>query len=126
LSTNIAPLGMSRGELFAGLKKLCNDLYAPDAFAERIVRLVDVLGKRLDPRSHDVQAPFRAVHHRGMELLDHLLGTGLAEMRMWRRVRNSLVRKPEMRELVVPLVIQYAQIRYMYEQQGVWEPEHVA
>jgi len=47
--TNILPTLMSRAELLSGMRWLCNRLYSPQAFACRVVQMIEALGPQLGP-----------------------------------------------------------------------------
>jgi radical SAM superfamily enzyme YgiQ (UPF0313 family) len=105
-STNIVPRQMTREQLLDGVQWLCNKLYHPSAFGERVLRFIDRLGKRRDPQHAEGRRylrDFRAVDLDGLDLLSNFL------------------KKPEAGEFVAVMLLQYMQIRYMYEQGQFWE-----
>lgn len=123
-STNIVPQQMTREHLLRGIQWLCNKLYQPSAFGERILRFIDKLGKRLDPRYAEGTSGFTGSHTAesdSLGLLSKLVQLGPGEAEMWSRVRKGLSKKPESAELVIPMLVQYAQIRYMYQQGRFWD-----
>jgi radical SAM superfamily enzyme YgiQ (UPF0313 family) len=123
-STNIVPRQMTREEMLRGVRWLCNELYHPAAFGERVLRFVDALGERRDPRSRQGKpagAP-RAVDIDGVELLARLPRMGPGEASMWGAVRAALSKKPQAAEFVTRMMMQYLQIRHMYDAGGIYEP----
>jgi hypothetical protein len=121
--TNIIPARMSHGHLLDGLRWLCNRLYAPEAFGERLLRQIEFLGTRGDDTSQPSVAPQRSLDFDSLTLLGAVGRLGPAEAQMWGRVRRALQARPEATEHVLPTMIQYLQVRYMYETNGVWNPE---
>ena len=47
--TKIIPMQMTRDELLSGLRRLCNQIYQPDAFAERVIHMLERLGPYQGP-----------------------------------------------------------------------------
>jgi hypothetical protein len=126
-TTNIIPAKMSRDELLSGLRWLCNKLYDPAAFGERLLRQIDLMKR--EPGA--VKGPSRRVHPvsrdarpvaDSLTLLRTLPALGPAEAEMWARVRRRLSERPEATAHVLAAVLQYVQARYMYEQCGIWDP----
>ena len=115
---------MTREQLLRGIQWLCNKLYESSAFGERILRFIDKLGKRLDPRYAEGTSVFTGFHTAesdSLGLLSKLVQLGPGEAEMWSRVRKGLSKKPESAEFVIPMLVQYAQIRYMYQQGRFWD-----
>ncbi|HVX39893.1 MAG TPA: radical SAM protein [Gemmatimonadaceae bacterium] len=122
-STNIVPAGMSRDELLSGLRWLCNNLYDPAAFGERLLRQMEYLGKPGEPGEQLAAGPLRSLETDTATLLGKLGQLGPAEDDMWRRIRSALRERPVASPHVIPTLVQYLQIRYMYETTGIWHPE---
>jgi len=125
-STNIVPRQLTREQLLDGIKWLCNKLYHPSAFGERVVRFIDKLGKRRDPqhadgRGYSRTSNFRPVDLAGLDLLSKLERFGPHEREMCSRISKQILKKPEAGEFVAVMLLQYMQIRYMYEQGQFWE-----
>jgi hypothetical protein len=121
-TTNILPARMSREELLHGLRWLCNRLYDPAAFGERLLRQFDLMGKR--PRARATTNRQGSVRPSAdtLTLLRTLPRLGPAEAEMWTRLRRRLSAHPEAMEHVLAAVMQYLQARYMFEQSGLWDP----
>jgi radical SAM superfamily enzyme YgiQ (UPF0313 family) len=123
-STNIVPRQMTHEELLRGIQELCRKLYQPAAFGERVLRLIERLGRRRDPR-HAEGAPrfnkLRSVNGNSLDLVSKFMRSGRDEAEMWSRVRKGISQKPETGEFVISAMIQYVQIRYMYAQTGLWD-----
>jgi radical SAM superfamily enzyme YgiQ (UPF0313 family) len=120
--TNIIPKGMTREELHEGMKRLCNRLYHPDAFGERVVRFIERTGPRRDPAKMEERSTGRDVEFDALNLIAEIPKMGEAEARMWSKIAKALRRKKELTRLVFAALMQYRQIRFMYEQGRVWEP----
>lgn len=121
-STNIIPARMSHAQLLAGLRWLCNKLYDPAAFGERVLRQIEFLGVVRENGARPAAAPQRSLDYDSLNLLGALGRLGPAEAEMWGRVRRALQARPEATEHVLPTLIQYLQVRYMYESTGIWDP----
>jgi hypothetical protein len=122
-STNIVPARMSREQLLDGLRWLCNRIYEPAAFGERLVRQIEFLGAENAERAQANQPAMRPIDSDSLTLLGNLTRLGPAESAMWARVRVALQKRPLATQYVIPTLLQYLQIRYMYESSGMWQPE---
>ncbi len=123
-STNIVPRQMTREQLLGGIQRLCNKLYQASAFGERVLRFIDRLGKRLDPRYAEgiwLPGSLHTVESDTLGLLSNLIQLGPDEAQMWSRIRKAISKKPESLEFVLPMLVEYAQIRYMYEKGQFWD-----
>jgi len=123
-STNIVPHQLTSEQLLHGIKWLCNSLYGPSAFGERVLHFIDKLGKRRDPRHAEGMGQasnLRVIESESIDLLSNLIRLGPGEQVMWKRIRKGISRKPESAEFVFPMLVQYLQIRYMYERGNFWE-----
>ncbi len=127
--TNITPNRMSREELLSGLRRLCNDIYRPDAFAERVVHMLERLGPyrgpRLehasspegrDPLARDTAAIIRTLFHLGDA--EKAMVTRIGRCALARSDRHAL-------ELAGSCLRMYAQIRSIYEFHQIWEAEDI-
>ena len=126
--TNIMPQQMTRDELVQGLRRLCNQIYHPDAFAERVIRMLDQLGPYQGPPSRG--APARSPERERLDrdtagVIRKLADLGPTEEAMVARViRYAIGRHPDRLGVVGACLRMYAQIRSMYELNKVWEPPH--
>lgn len=121
-STNIVPVRMSREQLLEGLRWLCNKLYDPTAFGERLLRQIEFLGEPGEPGEGLVSGTLRSLDADVATLLGTLGQLGPGEDDMWRRVRTALRIRPAATPHVMSTLVQYLQIRYMYETTGLWQP----
>ena len=122
--TNIVPARMTLPELMAGLRWLCNRLYRPEAFCERVLRLIDRIvlpapranssgpNAALQPRPIDVECA--AVTGRVLRL-------GAAEAAAMARIGQRLKEKPWATPYVRSAVGSYVQIRHIYQSTGIWD-----
>jgi radical SAM superfamily enzyme YgiQ (UPF0313 family) len=127
-NTNIIPRQMSGEELLAGIKWLCNRLYRPDAFGERMARFIDRFGAQRDDlepepqlRHHEIRE-IREVDIDTLDMVGQMLQSGSEERTMVLRIRKQLLKKPRATQLIIPMFVRYLQIRYMYERGGLWNP----
>jgi len=122
-NTNIVPSGMTRTQLTDGLKWLCNHLYSPRAFGERLSHFACKVkphfrassGKSSrTPRKieDDVAGMFRVIERDGRpdfrEPLERAVKISREHPDSFRGVFSSL--------------FSYYQTRHMYEAGGIWEP----
>lgn len=123
-SSNIEPRTMSMEELHDGLQRLCNALYAPAAFGERMLRFIESYGRarpgvasaQIDPDS------LREIDKQAIQVAMDVRRMGEQEGRMWNRVWGAAVRKPATIPTVSRILFQYAQARHMFTQGSYWEP----
>jgi len=125
-STNIIPARMTRYDLLRGIRWLVNKLYAPAAFADRVLRYIERVGHRRDPSFRSLgakprEAP-RPVDQDGRELVKRISTLGPEESKMAMTILGALTRKPQVLDLVEPALLHYAQIRFLYERGGLWDP----
>jgi hypothetical protein len=123
-STNVVPRRMSRSQLLHGLRWLCNRLYAPQAFETRMLHFIDRLRKRCDSGAPSVAAA--AVRRRTIEtetlgLLGRFFDLGEEEGKTFSRIRKRIAQRPHTTEFAIPMLVQYLQIRHMYDQGGIWD-----
>jgi hypothetical protein len=123
-SSNIEPRTMSMDEMNAGLQRLCNALFAPDAFGERMLRFVETFGRaRPDaPPTAIDYASLREVDRQAVQLAMDVRRLGPQEARMWSRVWAAAARRPQTVPIVLRILFQYAQARHMFSQGNYWEP----
>lgn len=124
--TNILPVQMTRDELFEGLRSLCNHLYSPADFGERVVRMIESLGPPRGPFENstgETRRDPRPVGRDGFNLIRRLIRKGSEERKMWARIQKALDRRPETSLWVLDVLARYAQVRAMYDAGSFWEPE---
>ena len=128
--TNIIPRGMTREQLSLGIRKLCNKLYHPRAFGERVVRFIELLGPRRDPGATEDKVGRHVARDLEFEVLDliaEIPRLGPEEAQMWSQIAKALRKKPQATRPVFAALMQYRQIRYMYEHCGTWQaPDQAA
>ena len=128
--TNILPTRMSREQLFAGLKWLCNELYRPANFGRRVVQMIERLGPQRGPFRRQ-NAALAARRRRPVELealamLKKLIRQGPDERKMWQAVWTAMQEKPESEPMVMEALFRYAQVRCLYATGDIWEPRPAA
>lgn len=121
--TNIVPNQMSQAELLEGIRWLANRLYAPAAFGERMLHLIDRF--QAPPVPLASRRELRRVEQNLIPVIQNLYNQGDAEAQMISQVMDAAMAKPVVYSLVGAILFQYAQIRYMYEQGQFWEPHLV-
>lgn len=124
-STNIRPKLMTGKELFEGVKWLCNSLYQPEAFEERVAKVIATFGRRRKyPRVEiDEQlSAMRSVNADSATLVRRISRLGPAEKKMLSNILKMFPQNPAAGPHIMGALFQYAQVRYMYEQGHFWEP----
>jgi radical SAM superfamily enzyme YgiQ (UPF0313 family) len=123
--TNIIPKRMSRAELLYGVRWLCNRLYRPDAFGERMSRLIGQFSARNDHTDSHASLRLQALRKIELEslsLLGRASSLGPEVEQMFSRIRKEVSQKPHTAQWAIGMLAQYVQIRYMYDRAGVWNP----
>jgi radical SAM superfamily enzyme YgiQ (UPF0313 family) len=120
-STNIIPRQMTREQLFEGIRWLCNNLYHPTAFAERVSLFIDKLGERAGGTFSDYTGLTRSIGVDAMRLIAKLLSSEKPEDKVLSSVIAKASKKPLAKVYLKMALIQYAQIRYMYERGSFWD-----
>ena len=123
-NTNIMPKLMSRQQLFDGVKWLCNSIYRPDAFEERVAKLIATFGRRYQPAHASNAAPSaqRPINTDSANLIHRMARTGLVERKMLANILKMFPQNPAANQHVMGALFMYFQIRYMYEHGQFWEP----
>ena len=123
-SSNIRPCKMTSQELQTGLQTLCNKLYSPADFGQRVMRFVETFGSaRLGAASSQLDfSTFRDVDKQAMEIAMNVRRMGEKEGRMWNRLVGAAARRPNAVPRVMRMLYQYAQARHMFTQGAYWEP----
>jgi len=126
LTTNFVPTQMTNEQLGEGMAWLCNVLYQPDCFADRVETMLETLGP---PRGAfalergDARIPMsREVDRMGVNVLKKLIRQGPAERKMWSRLRKMMAAQPGSEGAVIRSLMRYAQVRCLYETQEFFEP----
>jgi hypothetical protein len=124
LQTNIAPKQMSNQQLEDGMKWLCNKLYHPAAFGERMLAFIDNFGSVPEADSPGLRGtPRRLVETEAMSLVASLAKEGPEESRMWSAISARLAGKPHATPFVMSMLLWYMQIRLMYKNGHFWDPQ---
>jgi len=122
-STNIVPRQMTRDELLTGVKWLCNRLYHPDAFGERMSRFIDCFGAQsnyLESEARLRARDMRTIEIESVDLVGRELKSDTEEGKMISRLLKQASKKTKSAPWVIPMLAQYLQVRYLYEQGGIW------
>ncbi|MBI3276094.1 MAG: radical SAM protein [Methylocystis sp.] len=124
-ASNIEPRNMSGEELRGGVQRLCNALYAPAAFGERMLRFIESFGqaRRDGAAAPPVAGAVREVDAQAIQLALDVRRMGEQEARMWGRVWRAVSRRPAATPFVMRMLFQYAQARHMFRQGDYWEPQ---
>jgi radical SAM superfamily enzyme YgiQ (UPF0313 family) len=121
-TTNLVPKQMSREDLIAGVRWLCNRLYRPAAFERRVARFIDLYEAPARGNFRQAQAPAREVDAERLALARHVTLLGPAEAAMVARLQRRLERKPAALPLVLLSLGYYMQLRHIFRISGLWNP----
>ncbi|WP_019646394.1 B12-binding domain-containing radical SAM protein [Novispirillum itersonii] len=118
-STNILPAQMSPEALLTGVRTLALEMYHPDAFADRVMALIDRLGPYQGPPPATAPAPLPATLRQLDDDVSHVVrgvvALGPAERAMVSRLgRHVLTHRPETLPVLRNCLRFYAQIRHVY------------
>jgi hypothetical protein len=116
LHTNIIPKRMSSQALARGTRWLCNQAYAPAAFLERVMNMARCFPRDTPRRIRGPLPPFM------QSLFQKLKAKGPAERDMLERAGRLVQERPELFGAITICLVQYAQVRHMYESTGIWDP----
>lgn len=122
--TNIVPKQMSREDLLAGLRWLGNWLYHPTAFGQRILQFIECYQESPLTALQQIRNPRRQINLEMMEVVQSVCRLGSEESRMFLEITAATTNKhPATQVHVMHMMFQYAQIRYMFQQNKFWEPQ---
>lgn len=120
-STNIVPARMTQRELIEGIRWLCNRLYDPAAFKERVFQSLDRVAVREDGKAC-CQGMDREIDREQWMLLWALADMGPKEKEMAGDLSSRILAKPGAGNSLMGTLFQYNQIRFVYEQGHFWDP----
>jgi hypothetical protein len=116
---------MTREELFEGIRWLCNSIYHPAAFEQRMLKLIDTLGSTRVPlfaRQETHAAKPRPVGTDGARMLQRIRHLGPDEEKMFLGIIRKLRGNRHAASEVLGCMLQYCQVRHMYERSRLWDP----
>jgi hypothetical protein len=123
--TNIIPKLLTREQLFEGVKWLCNSLYRPEAFEERVGRMIETFGRRRAGRVAENEYQLtgqRAVYSDSTALIHRMSRLGRAEAKMISNIVKRFPQNPMAAPHVMSALFHYFQVRHMYEVGQIWDP----
>jgi len=124
-TTNITPKLMTREELLHGIRWLANRIYEPPAFTERILRLIARNGENSSSQTagggRHTRRTQRPVEADALRVIRKIASLGPEESKMIYAIFGAVSKKPQVIEPVIATLLQYAQIRFMYEKGRLWE-----
>src|SRR5688572_13721379 len=117
--TNIVLSQMSNEELELGFKWLVNKLYEPKAFEHRLLRFIDKLEPvpGVDDCTSDLQRRVDAL------ILGGIRELGSSEAAMIDKVCSRIRHNPRVSHVTMEWLRLYQQVRFMYQQGGIWDPD---
>lgn len=126
--SNIIPTQMTRDQLVDGLQWLCNGLYSPEMFGQRMLQMINGMGPQLGPfatKERQMAQSSRVLDSESLNLLRRFIRQGPAERKMYLEVAEAMADKPESGPAAALMLFRYSQVRCLYEQGNFWEP-HLA
>ena len=114
--TNMVPSRMTRIEMLEGLHWLWKQLYHPDNFARRVLRMIDCLGPVRGPRGAELKLARvpRAIETEAHMVIQKLRDSGSSEHRMVATIIRAMREKPNSRRQVTEALYRYAQTRCLH------------
>lgn len=125
-NTNVLPAQMSSEQLTEGLKWLCNNLYDPQKFEQRVRNLVKRMGSRRPAGAVEGRrspASLRPVERDSLRLILRMPGLGFAEAKLMVRMVGLVLRQPSAFQTVLNCLLSYMQIRHLLDYGDFWAPE---
>ncbi len=110
-STNIAPKCMSRDELLQGTLALCEKLYSPEAYRQRMLNLITSYGGDSTP-AQSSNAGSRERARLFLRTMRSIAALGSGEASMLSDVLAAANSKPAVIPIVMHFLMHYAQTRY--------------
>lgn len=127
LASNVVPLGMRAEELERGLRWLCRQAYDPALFERRILRFLELFGRRHVPaRPNGGAGVTRDIDYEGTFLLSRIASLGAEEARMLERIGRAARSRPEASAHVGTQLLTYLHARCLFERAQLWEPAGAA
>ena len=121
--SNIVPKQMTREEVVQGVKWLCNSLYRPEAFEERVAKVIATFGSRRERKQPESsEKDVRTVYADSATLIRSIARLGPAEKAMLGNIVKMFPQNPAAAPYVMGNLYQYAQARFMYECGQFWDP----
>lgn len=115
--TNIVPLRMKREDLTEGVRWLWRQLYHPENFARRMLRMIECIRTPRGEDAVDLSAAgvLRPIESETALVIQKLRDSGGSERRMIAEVLRAMKDKPASRRYVLDMLFRYAQTRCVYE-----------
>jgi radical SAM superfamily enzyme YgiQ (UPF0313 family) len=119
--TNVVPKQMSQAQLLDGLKDLCREVYAPEAFERRVMNVIRVYRSR-QPETRPVPGEV-ALSDLQKRLFNHVARKDPELQRMFLRIVHMLKIQPrDLQNMVIWSMVRYAQVLHMHGRAGVGRP----
>lgn len=119
--TNIVPKQLTEKELLDGIRWLGNSLYHPAAFEKRVLNFIESF--RPPQFSQSIRSERRDIEMDALKVIQNTYRLGSEERAMFFNITDAAMDSPMTQSLVINMLFQYNQIRYMYQQGQFWEPK---
>lgn len=117
--TNIVPARMTRQELLRGLRWLGHELYKPENFACRVLQMIDALPSAPATPEPNTASLRRPIETEVMLVIKRVAEQGPEERQMMDTLIEKMRKKPSARRPVLQALFRYAQVRYLYQSEGL-------
>ena len=118
--TNFVPAKLTAEELECGFRWLANELYAPRNFEHRLMRFFE----KMEPVTDGVDASTSKLQPAVDSLvIEGIRNLGPDEASMVERVCRRIENSPRVSHVTMEWLRHYQQVRFMYEQGGIWDPD---
>jgi radical SAM superfamily enzyme YgiQ (UPF0313 family) len=108
--TNIVPARMTQKELIDGLDALCQRIYAPEAFQERLDHFLDAFGARLPRQARIKDLDIQSI---GGMAIQKIAEMGPGEAALMTHAVARLRERPDAHRAFFDYAFRYAQARYL-------------
>jgi hypothetical protein len=117
LVSNIRPLRMSLEQLQSGMRWLLNRVFSPRAFGDRVEAFAKLCASTAS------LGTILSVSRSEIAIARHIASMGYEELQLVRRLERILQNRPDLHSRLLYVMLGYAQIRYLLNKAGVWNPQ---
>lgn len=125
LNSNIIFKNFSTDEMNLGMKWLATNLYEPKNFTLRVLNMLDNFNTYKQPKSASQLYEINGDHILKdiSKIISKIKNLGEEEKKMWNIIGEKIIEKNAPKELFITLMFFYMQLRHVYNENGIWQPE---
>lgn len=108
-----------------GMKWLATNLYEPKNFTLRVLNMLDNFNTYKQPKSASQLYEINGDHILKdiSKIISKIKNLGEEEKKMWNIIGEKIIEKNAPKELFITLMFFYMQLRHVYNENGIWQPE---